>query len=76
MAHIRERGDVVWLNFNPQTGHKQTEIPKGLPVSGVVLSDQVKTWIGAGVTLNSPETRNPSWHFLPVKLAHQISYVV
>lgn len=23
MAYIPERGDVVWLNFNPQAGHEQ-----------------------------------------------------
>ena len=23
MAYVPERGDVVWLNFNPQAGHEQ-----------------------------------------------------
>jgi mRNA interferase MazF len=23
MAYIPDRGDVVWLNFNPQIGHEQ-----------------------------------------------------
>lgn len=23
MAYIPERGDVVWINFNPQAGHEQ-----------------------------------------------------
>lgn len=23
MAYVPERGDVVWLNFDPQTGHEQ-----------------------------------------------------
>ena len=23
MAHVPERGDVIWLNFNPQQGHEQ-----------------------------------------------------
>jgi mRNA interferase MazF len=79
MAYIPERGDVVWITFNPQAGHEQAgrrpavvlspktynskaglallcpitsqvkgypfevSLPEGLPVSGVVLSDQVKS---------------------------------
>ena len=78
MAYFPGRGDVVWLTFNPQSGHEQAGrrpalvlspeaynakvelallcpitshikgypfeviIPDGLPVSGVILSDQVK----------------------------------
>ena len=76
--YIPERGDVVWISFQPQAGHEQAGrrpalvlspqeyngkthlalfcpitsrvkgypfevvIPDGFPVSGVVLSDQVK----------------------------------
>ncbi|MBI5842100.1 MAG: endoribonuclease MazF [Chloroflexi bacterium] len=79
MAYIPERGDVVWITFNPQAGHEQAgrrpavvlspkayngkvglallcpitsqvkgypfevAIPDDLPVSGVILSDQVKS---------------------------------
>lgn len=79
MAYTPERGDVVWLHFNPQAGHEQAgrrpavvlspssyngrvglaivcpvtnqakgypfevQIPNGLEVSGVALSDQVKS---------------------------------
>lgn len=79
MAYVPERGDVVWIAFNPQAGHEQAghrpavvlspkayngkvglailcpittqvkgypfevSIPDGLPVSGVILSDQVKS---------------------------------
>ena len=78
MAYIPERGDIVWISFNPQAGHEQAGrrpalvlspaaynqkaglailcpitsqvkgypfevvIPDGLPVSGAILSDQVK----------------------------------
>jgi mRNA interferase MazF len=78
MAYIPERGDLVWLTFNPQAEHEQAgrrpavvispaayngkiglaifcpvtsqvkgypfevSLPEGLPVGGVVLSDQVK----------------------------------
>lgn len=79
MAYVPERGDVVWLDFNPQAGHEQAgrrpaliispasyngkvglailcpitsqvkgypfevKIPDDLEVSGVILSDQVKS---------------------------------
>ncbi len=74
-----ERGDLIWLDFNPQTGREQrgrrpalvlsplrynakvglallcpvtsrvkgypfeVAVPVGLPISGVVLADQVKS---------------------------------
>lgn len=77
--YVPARGDVVWLNFDPQAGHEQAgrrpavilspfeynrkvglalmcpitnkkkgypfevEIPSGMPVSGVVLADQIKS---------------------------------
>ena len=77
-SYCPHRGDIVWLTFNPQTGHEQAghrpalvlspepynqktglaifcpisnqeknypfevKIPKGLKVTGVILSDQVK----------------------------------
>ncbi|MBF0452558.1 MAG: endoribonuclease MazF [Candidatus Magnetomorum sp.] len=78
-AYTPNRGDIVWINFNPQAGHEQAgrrpalilspknynsktglailcpitsknkgypfevQIIESLPVSGVVLSDQVKS---------------------------------
>ena len=77
--YVPQRGDVVWLSFNPQAGHEQAgrrpalvlspraynakvglalccpitgrvkgypfevSVPPGLAVTGVVLSDQVKS---------------------------------
>jgi mRNA interferase MazF len=77
--YVPQRGDVVWINLNPQAGHEQTGhrpavvlspeiyngkvglailcpitnqikgypfevlIPTGLPVTGAVLADQVKS---------------------------------
>lgn len=79
MAYVPERGDDVWIDFNPQAGHEQVGrrpalvlspsaynlkvhlalfcpitsqrkgypfeavIPEGEQVSGVILSDQVKS---------------------------------
>ena len=78
-SYVPERGDIVWLNFNPHAGHEQAGVrpalvispkayngkvglalfcpitsqekgypfevalPAGLPVSGTVLSDQIKS---------------------------------
>lgn len=78
-VYVPQRGDIIWLNFSPQTGREQAgrrpalvispirynrrvglalvcpittkvkgytfevPIPEGLPVSGVVLADQVKS---------------------------------
>ena len=78
-SYVPHRGDVIWIDFNPQAGHEQAgrrpalvlspasynskvglvllcpvttqvkgypfeaSIPQGLKVSGVVLSDQVKS---------------------------------
>ncbi|HVO44639.1 MAG TPA: endoribonuclease MazF [Aggregatilineales bacterium] len=88
MAYVPDRGDLVWLTFNPQTGHEQAGrrpaltlsplrynqivslalfcpvtsqvkgypfevgLPPGLPVSGVVLADQVRNldWNARQVT--------------------------
>jgi mRNA interferase MazF len=84
MTYIPERGDIIWLMFDPQVGHEQAgrrpalivspksynekkglslaypitskvkhypyevEIPAGLPISGVILADQIKNldWSG------------------------------
>ncbi len=79
MIYIPDRGDVIWLNFNPQVGREQAgrrpafvlspisynrkvglallcpitskvkgypfevQLPESLPVSGVILCDQVKS---------------------------------
>ena len=78
-SYTPDRGDMVWINMNPQTGHEQAgrrpaivlspfdynkkvglalfcpitnqikgypfevAIPKGMKVTGVILSDQVKS---------------------------------
>jgi mRNA interferase MazF len=78
-TYVPDCGDVVWITFNPQAGHKQAGrrpavvlspksyngktglaiccpitsqvkgypfeviLPEGIPVAGVILSDQVKS---------------------------------
>ena len=77
--YVPDRGDIVWLNFNPQAGHEQSGkrpaivispkkynskvglalfqpitskqkgypfeviLPSNLPITGVILSDQIKS---------------------------------
>ena len=95
MPEVPDRGDVIWIDFNPQSGHEQAgrrpalivspesyngkvglaimcpitsrrkgypfevQIPDGYRVSGVVLSDQVKSldWQtrGAEIVQRLPE---------------------
>ncbi len=79
MSYIPKRGDIIWINLTPQSGHEQAgkrpalvlspveynrkvglallcpittqikgypfevQIPAGLTVSGIVLSDQIKS---------------------------------
>jgi mRNA interferase MazF len=79
MSYVPRRGDIVWLSFDPQAGHKQAgrrpafvlspesynrktglflacpitskvkgypfevALPDGLAVSGVILTDQIKS---------------------------------
>ncbi|MCF8374567.1 MAG: endoribonuclease MazF [Bacteroidales bacterium] len=79
MMYIPDKGDIVWISFNPQAGHEQAgrrpalvlspgaynekvglallcpitsqskgypyevAVPNGLKISGIVLSDQVKS---------------------------------
>ena len=78
MSYEPDRGDIIWIMLNPQSGHEQAsrrpaivlsplkynsktglliccpitsqekkypfevKIPKGFPVSGVILADQIK----------------------------------
>lgn len=78
-VYCPERGDIVWLDFDPQTGHEQksrrpaivispkiyniktnlalfcpitsqfkgypfeVQLPEKLPISGVIISDQIKS---------------------------------
>ncbi len=41
MAYIPERGDVVWLNFDPQTGHEQAGRRPALVLSPAAYNGKV-----------------------------------
>jgi len=85
-SYVPDRGDIVWLNFSPQSGHEQaghrpglalfcpiTSSVKGYPfevalttagaVSGVVLSDQLKSldWRARRVRFECRTTPQVMW---------------
>ena len=39
--YIPERGDIVWLNFNPQTGHEQKGKRPGLVISNETFNEVI-----------------------------------
>ena len=39
--YVPERGDIVWLQFNPQAGHEQTGIRPALVISPKVYNRKV-----------------------------------
>lgn len=51
MAYVPERGDVVWLTFQPQTGHEQRGRRPALVVSPAAYNGRV------GLALLCPITR-------------------
>jgi mRNA interferase MazF len=95
-SYVPKRGDIIWLQFSPQSGHEEAgrrpaivlsphaynaltslalvcpitsqkkrypfevELPSGLAISGVVLSDHVKSidWKTRGATFvcTAPDT--------------------
>ncbi len=109
MAYVLERGDAVWIDFNPQAGHEQAgrrpalvlspssyngrvslalfcpitnqvkgypfevSIPSRYPVTGAILSDQVKSldWRARKASLICrlpPEVTNTVWKRLKTLL--------
>ena len=41
MAYVPDRGDAVWLNFNPQTGHEQAGKRPALVLSPAAYNRKV-----------------------------------
>jgi mRNA interferase MazF len=41
MAYIPERGDVVWINFNPQAGHEQAGHRPALIISPAAYNKKI-----------------------------------
>jgi hypothetical protein len=41
MAYTPQRGDIVWISFNPQAGHEQAGRRPGLVLSPAAYNDKV-----------------------------------
>jgi len=50
MAYIPDRGDAVWLDFNPQTGHEQAGRRPALVISPLAYNKKVGLAIFCPIT--------------------------
>jgi mRNA interferase MazF len=50
MKYIPERGDIVWINFNPQAGHEQAGRRPSLVVSPIAYNKKVGLAIFCPIT--------------------------
>ena len=50
MAYIPDRGDAVWLDFSPQTGHEQAGRRPALVISPLAYNKQVGLAIFCPIT--------------------------
>jgi mRNA interferase MazF len=53
MAYVPERGDAVWLDFNPQTGHEQAGKRPALVLSPQAYNQKVGLAIFCPITNQS-----------------------
>ncbi len=65
MAYVPERGDVVWLNFDPQAGHEQAGRRPALVLSPAVYNGK------AGLALFCPITNQAKGYPFEVALPPQ-----
>jgi mRNA interferase MazF len=64
-SYIPDRGDIVWLNFNPQTGHEQ----KGKRPALVISSKEYNRKVNLG--LFCPITRQEKNYPFEVKIKNE-----
>ena len=62
MAYIPERGDIVWLDFNPQAGHEQAGRRPALVLSPAAYNGKV------GLALFCPVTNQEKGYPFEVKI--------
>lgn len=62
MAYVPERGDIVWLNFNPQAGHEQSGRRPALVISPFSYNKKV------GLAIFCPVTNQEKDYPFEVKL--------
>ena len=65
--YIPDRGDIVWLNFSPQSGHEQSGLRPALVVSPKVYNQKV------GLGLFCPITSSIKGYTFEVKLPSDLN---
>lgn len=50
MSYIPEKGDIIWINFNPQSGREQAGRRPALVISPTVYNRRVKLIIVCPIT--------------------------
>lgn len=65
--YIPERGDIIWLNFNPQSGHEQSGLRPALVVSPKEYNQKV------GLGLFCPITSNQKGYTYEVLIPEDLS---
>lgn len=66
MNYIPERGDIVWLNFNPQAGHEQSGKRPALVISPFSYNQKV------GLAIFCPITNQRKGYPFEVKLPNKL----
>ena len=52
MTYVPERGDIVWLNFNPQAGHEQQGLRPALVISPKIYNKKTNLALCCPITSN------------------------
>lgn len=66
MTYVPERGDIVWLDFNPQTGHEQAGRRPALVISPFSYNKKV------GLAIFCPITNQEKGFLFEVKLPENL----
>ncbi len=64
--YIPERGDLIWINFNPQSGHEQSGKRPALVIS------PAKYNIKTGLALVVPVTQQKKGYPFEVEIPHKL----
>jgi mRNA interferase MazF len=64
--YVPERGDIVWLNFNPQAGHEQAGLRPAVVVSPSVYNGKV------GLAIFCPITNQAKGYPFEVVLSYNL----
>lgn len=64
VPYVPDRGDIVWLNFNPQSGHEQRGKRPALTISPAEYNKKV------GLAIFCPITSNEKGYPFEVRIKH------